>query len=250
VERVAETLRERASQTGRFSVSSVTAAGQLKRTLKNDSGMRVVVDNLIGVETDASVEKAEEVMKTTELPPQTIGVLVVRPDQFARIAGLDELPVTDLNRCGPETLRAWAQDVDAPFTDATTFGRLFDVTGGWPTLAQTAANLAGEHGPSGALQILSERLASEDGAAEFVTETGVDREPLGCVFDLAVELGASSNPSELAEVAASMCGLSQDVAHRAVSGLMRIGALNDSGNGVAPEPVLAQAFRIVRRSAN
>jgi hypothetical protein len=248
-DRVTDALRERAAQTGRFGVNSVTAPGQLARTLKNGNGMRVVVDSLLGVETDASVEKAEDVMRTTELPPQTIGVIVVRPDQFARVAGLDELPVTDLSRCGPETLRAWAQDVDVPFTDSTTFGRLFDVTGGWPTLAQTAATLAGEHGPSGALQILSETLGSENGAAEFVAETGVDREPLRCVFDLAVELGASSNPSELADVAASMRGLKEDVAHRSVSALIRIGALNDTGSGVAPEPVLARAFGIAAISS-
>ncbi|WP_250301328.1 hypothetical protein [Streptomyces sp. A 4/2] len=139
--------------------------------------------------------------------------------------GAREADVVPLRRFTRHGLRTWALDQGA-FTSEAALERLGTTTGGWPLLVdRLAEEMARRRLESAALRVVSERLESDEGASEFLSQVGLVPQTLlwsafAVILELMPEEGLASEDLEAAvETGISGMGLTAGEAVRALRAL-------------------------------
>jgi hypothetical protein len=142
-------------------------------------------------------------------------------------------------------------DADLPFQDEDARSALLEVTGGWPVLVDevmTVVTSGEDHRAAPALDAVRARLATSEGAENFVLATGVPLSGagngLGRVWSTLIDLDLAAFRDELADLLAEETD-GQAAQHLDV--LRMLGALDTTDDGrLVCEPVLASAWRTAR----
>jgi hypothetical protein len=88
------------------------------------------------------------------------------------VESLSGIHLLALEKYTEETLRVWAIDEPAGFTDEGNRARLAEVTGGWPVLVNEVSSLAHRLDPRMAIEEVGKRLETRKGSMEFLVAAG------------------------------------------------------------------------------